>query len=472
MVRASLLCVLAACAADPTVQTHTIAFDLHSDLATGATYWDLPYPSDLRLAADGTVDLTGFPNRRNLPVVNDLLAGAKRRAGFPVMPIAYVKFTDAAPDHALAEITPDARILDIDDASPERGHTFPVVAQTLVQDDYTGKNLVALAPYPGIVLRASTRYAFVIDKAFAPGTEVPEQYAALAAGTSDDAAATALYKPLWPLLDHEALVATVFTTGDEVAVLQARSEAVRTAHHLTIDNLHVDPTDGAAHTGYCELVATVTFPQFQTGTQPFDHDGLFELDAAGAPIQHGEMTVPLTLTIPDGPMPANGWPPRRRRPFAHRGLRSARRRRPGRGRRAARDRGGRERDAAQPGAPAERLELRVPQLQQPLRVPVHVPAGRVRATHAARRARRAPDSRRDGVDLHRRRRDDPPLRRDEARRGWPLDGRDVHEHDRGGRAPVRCGHAVWRRWLLEPDDPRDRDRPRRARSALGDPRRR
>ena len=308
MVRAGLLCLLVACTADPTVQTHTIAFDLRSDLATGPTYWDLPYPSDLRLAADGTVDLTGFPNRRNLPVVNDLLAGAKRRAGFPVMPIAYVKFTDAAPDHALTEITPDARILDIDDASPERGHTFPVVAQTLVQDDYTGKNLVALAPYPGIVLRAGTRYAFVIDKAFAPGTEVPEQYAALAAGSSDDPAATALYKPLWPLLDHEALVATVFTTGDEVAVLQARSEAVRTAHHVAIDGLHVDPTDGAAHDGYCELIATVTFPQFQTGAPPFDHDGLFDYDAGGAPVQHGEMTVPLALTIPNGPMPANGWP--------------------------------------------------------------------------------------------------------------------------------------------------------------------
>jgi hypothetical protein len=308
MVRASLLGVLVACTADPTAQTHTIAFDLHSDLATGATYWDLPYPSDLRLAADGTVDFTGFPNRRDLPIVNDLLAGAKRRTGFPVMPIAYLKFTDAAPDHALSEITPDARILDIDDASPERGHTFPVVAQTLVQDDYTGKNLVALAPYPGIVLRAGTRYAFVIDQAFAPGTEVPAQYAALAAGTSDDAAATALYKPLWPLLDHEALVATVFTTGDEVAVLAARSEAVRAAHHVTIDNLHVDPTDGAAHAGYCELLATVTFPQFQTGAPPFDHDGLFDYDPAGAPIQHGEMTVPLTLTIPNGPMPANGWP--------------------------------------------------------------------------------------------------------------------------------------------------------------------
>ena len=53
MVRAGLLMVLVACASDPTAQTHTIAFDLDSKLATGATYWDLPYPSDLRLAIGG-----------------------------------------------------------------------------------------------------------------------------------------------------------------------------------------------------------------------------------------------------------------------------------------------------------------------------------------------------------------------------------------------------------------------------------
>ena len=234
-------------------------------LATGETYWDLPYPSDLRLAADGTVDFTGFPNRRNLPVVDDLLAGAKRRAGFPVMPIAYVKFTDAAPQLDLTQIAAGARILDIDAASPERGTTYPVVAQTLATDDYTGKNLVALAPYPGIVLRASTRYAFVLDKSFAPDTAVPDQFSALADGSSANAKATALYAPLWPLVDKSnVLVATVFTTGDEVSVLQQRSEALRAAHHVTIDNLQVDPTDGAMHDGYCELIGTVTFPQFQT----------------------------------------------------------------------------------------------------------------------------------------------------------------------------------------------------------------
>lgn len=311
---AVVLSSIVACGSDPLPQPHTIAFDLDSTLATSATYWSLPYPSDLRLAADGTVDFTGFPNTFAKPVVTDLLVGAKRRAGYPVMPIAYVKFTDTAPDHALADTTPDATIVDIDPGSPELGSKYPVVAQTLVEDAYTGTGLVALAPFPGLVLRASTRYAFVISKTFAPGTEVPQQFAELVAGTSSHAAATALYAPLWPALETigvakaDVLVATVFTTSDQVSVLQARSEAVRAAQHVTIDNVHVDPTDGAAHTGYCELLATATLPQFQTGTAPFDRDGIFEYDAAGTPIVQGALTVPITLTIPNGPMPANGWP--------------------------------------------------------------------------------------------------------------------------------------------------------------------
>ncbi len=122
--------------------------------------------------------------------------------------------------------------------------------------------------------------------------------------------------PLWPTLTMigvpaaDVLTATVFTTGDETAVAFARSEAVRAAHDAVIANLHVD-TDGN-HTdptsSYCELVGEVTFPQFQTGAAPFFTDGVFVLDGAGAPIKQGDLTVPLTITIPAGPMPSNGWP--------------------------------------------------------------------------------------------------------------------------------------------------------------------
>jgi len=290
---------------------NSVAFDLDAALASD-TFWAMPFPSDLRLTADGRPDLNGFPNRRALPVVDDLLSVARERRGFPVMPIAWFQFTSVVPSHTLDAISESALIIDIDPESPEQGHTFPVVAQTLPSDDYSD-NLVAVAPRPGIVLRAGTRYATVLRRSFAPDASVPTAFAQLASGKTpggrNGAAAAALYAPLWPLLEttgiDDVLVATVFTTGDEVSVLRARSEAIRVAHDAVISNVQLDST---SHTGFCSLTASVTFPQFQVGTAPFSTEGRFVLDDAGVPIQQGTQTVPLAITLPMTAMPPAGYP--------------------------------------------------------------------------------------------------------------------------------------------------------------------
>ncbi len=308
--------------ADEGEPADTVAFDLNGPLA-GETYWAMPFPSDLRLTAEGRPDLAGFPNRRNLPVLNDLLSVAAERSGFPVMPIAWFRFTATPPARALDQVIPadasaDALLLDVDPDSPEHGSLHAMVAQTLPDDDFTGTGLVALAPRPGTVLRAHTRYAFVLKKAFSPTTEVPSAFHTLATGKTPSGtrgkAAAELYAPLWSTLAEtgvatdDVLVATVFTTGDEVAVLRARSEAVRAQANATIANLRVDPVDGAAHPDFCELVADVMYPQYQVGSAPFGTEGRFRLDANGAPIVQGTMTVPLSITIPKRTMPSGGWP--------------------------------------------------------------------------------------------------------------------------------------------------------------------
>lgn len=295
-----------ACTAEP--QSNTVGFELDAPLDS-ATFWDLPFPSDLRLTDDGRPALDGFPNLRNLPVVNDLLSVARERRGFPVMPIAWFRFPAGAPAHTLDTIADTALLIDIDPSSPERGTEFPVVAQTLANDSY-GSGLVAVAPRPGIVLRGDTRYAFVLRRAFAPGVEVPHDFAALAAGDTPDgargAAAKQLYAPLFELISgDDMLVATVFTTGDEVSLLRTRSEAVRLTHRATIGSVTRDTT---SYPGFCSFTGSVTLPQFQRGAPPFDRDGDFALHAGGAPIQQSELTVPLRIVLPQAQMPARGWP--------------------------------------------------------------------------------------------------------------------------------------------------------------------
>ncbi len=316
---------LAACGDDgggPT--TPDVWFELDAAL-TGATFFDAPFPSDVRLDADGTLAYGGFPNAGDAKIVRDLLILADARVGAPLMPIAYFRFGKPTPawqstDVIAAAPTSPLLLVDVDPDSPTRGRLVPVVAQALETDFFAPSYLVGVAPRPGFVLTPHTTYAVVVRTAALPGFAIPDGIAELAAGRtpagSRGAATAAAFAPLWPTLAMigvpatDVLTATVFTTGDETAVAFARSEAVRAAHDAVIANLHVD-TDGN-HTdptsSYCELVGEVTFPQFQTGAAPFFTDGVFVLDPSGAPIKQSDLTVPLTITIPAGPMPTNGWP--------------------------------------------------------------------------------------------------------------------------------------------------------------------
>jgi hypothetical protein len=322
--RASLIAVvlLAACGDDEPgdVGGKTVYFDLEGSIAEADTYWNLPFPSDLRLDANNVPDMTGFPNPRKVPILESLISVAGDRRGWPTMPTAYVRFTEDVPARDVTEVIPpdsDAvMLIDIDPDSPEVGTTFPIVASTLPVDGYTPTGMVALAPRPGVVLRPNTTYAYVVRSAFAPGFAAPSSFAALVDGKQPagarGAAAADLYAPLWPALEAkgidkgDVLVATVFTTSDEIARAQARSEAVRNAYSPTIEGLAL--SGGDTYDGFCVLRGTITMPQFQKGTQPFDTEGRFVVDANDVPMKQGEMSVPVTITIPKGTMPANGWP--------------------------------------------------------------------------------------------------------------------------------------------------------------------
>jgi hypothetical protein len=317
----ALVCFAAACGTTAGGADHTIYFDLDGQLADTDTYWNLPFPSDLRLDANGAPDVASFPNPRAVSMLSSLLADVPARRGWPLMSIAYFRFTDAIPTYNVTDVIPTtanapAVLLDIDPSSPEAGTAYPLVAATLPTDAYVATNMVALAPRPGIVLRPKTEYAYILRSAFAPGFGPPEAFQVLSqgntpAGARGSAAVTA-YAPLWPALakagipQDDVLVATVFTTGDETARVRARTEAIRATQHPTIDGLHL--VNGDTYSGFCRLDGTITMPQYQTGMQPFDTMGNFALDGSDVPMMQGSMTIPLSITLPKLAMPAGGFP--------------------------------------------------------------------------------------------------------------------------------------------------------------------
>jgi hypothetical protein len=303
-----LLLLLGACS--PGTQ---LVYDETANLEDPTHFFDAPFPSDARLDAAGHPDLKGFPNPFASDLVANLLPSAQERDHWPVLPVAYFKFTGPLSAHTLDDLIPkDASqpvlLIDIDPASPDRGTLIPTLAQTGVTDDYIPPNVVAIAPRPGFVLVGKRQYAFVMMRSFKDAAGSP-----LGNNATIDKQANA-GGPLWDTLKtlgidaKNVVAATTFTTGDVVQETADLSAALVAKYPLTIDNLMIDSDNGAGHTGYCALQGTITYPQFQTGTQPFGTGGLFDFSDGGLPAKQGEMTVPLRITIPFATMPDAGWP--------------------------------------------------------------------------------------------------------------------------------------------------------------------
>ena len=312
--------------ADPVAGT-AVVFDLDADLGDPARFYDLPYPSDLRLDEAGRPMLDGFPFPRANGIIVPVWEAAARRRGFPAVGAAYFRFEAAlAPRDPRAPIaaSPDAPVLivDVDPSSPERGRLFPAIADVLEEDPYTPAHVLVTAPFPGIVLSPNRLYAVVIRRSLGDATGaplgVPEEVATLRGGGSPPGergvAMRELLAPVWPTLDAIAVprgdvaAVTAFTTGDVVAEMAELASAVAERHPVEIEGLAIDPDDGALHERFCELHGFVRFPQFQRGEPPFDQDGLFETGADGLPILQREEEAPVTITLPRTPMPSEGYP--------------------------------------------------------------------------------------------------------------------------------------------------------------------
>ena len=311
---------------DP-IEGTSVVFELDADVTTPEAFYDLPYPSDLRLGAGGGPDLRGFPNPEGREILANLLTTAQDRPGFPVVPVAYFRFDGALPDLDVTEtIASDASspilMLDVDPGSPDRGTLYPAVATLPLVDQYTTENLLAVGPLPGIVLHPDRRYAVLVRRSLldAAGQPlgVPKAVRELHHGRAPESAAGPaagqLYEALSETLElieidpDDIAASTVFTTGDVVRATAELSDLVVDAHDVTIDSLAIDPADGASHARFCELLGTVDYPQFQRGEPPFSSEGLFEIGADGLPVEQRKETANVVLTLPNTPMPPDGYP--------------------------------------------------------------------------------------------------------------------------------------------------------------------
>lgn len=314
--------VAAGCGGDGDDQGTTVRMDF----ARVGDFWAAPLPSDDLRRPDGTIAIENFPNPETTELTTTVIGLVARSVhGFATTGGAFFALTgpiDPAtlPDLA-ASVTPAAQVflIGVDASAPDAGKRYPVeVAFRADGGEYGADNFLSLVPLQGVPLRPATRYAAVVLRGVhdAAGHELGRSaaMAALAAGkrpTGMSAEAFASYQAGLAGLRSAgvdlARVAglAVFTTDDPTAQLRAFL-----AHALTLPRL--TPGSWQANevfTDYCVYSTTISMPDFQSGTPPFEASGgEWKTDATGKPLLARMNEANLVVTIPRVPAPTGGYP--------------------------------------------------------------------------------------------------------------------------------------------------------------------
>ena len=321
-----------ACSSSPTAQSSAAASTHIVNMQFGrASFYAAPFPSDDLVKADGTIDIEGFPNPNNAPLVVMAKQLAAAAHGFAEEGAVYFTLSgsvDASllPDMATT-VKPGAKVfvLDVQPGSPDYLKPVPVTVRFDADGGPFGDaNMLSLLPLQGTPMRAKTTYAAVVTTGL--GFDPSPSMTSIAAGTRPTALpqkAFAEYQAALVALAKAGIAASdvaglaVFTTDDPTAQLKVvLDDAV--AHHLPVPDKAFKQTD--LFPTFCVYESTLPMPDYQAGSSPYNFEcaaddatcvkggGDWQFDAAGHPILQRTEEAGIVITIPRSPMPAAGWP--------------------------------------------------------------------------------------------------------------------------------------------------------------------
>lgn len=279
-------------------------------------FFDAPWPSEERLTARGSPDLSGFPGVEDIPMIASYAQAIEEELdGTSTNGPVYFRFDGPletellpTPEQSLDVSSSSLFLINIDTESPDFGEPVPV--QVDFQESattYQPENLLAFAPISGATLRPATRYAAVVTTDLAQAD----------AGLQAELLSTDPNYAKWADLDAalfeagrssaDIAIATTFRTQDPV------SELGVIAQHIE-DRLGIQSMDQSL-----ELRLTDTFvrvyegqvyvPLWQHGDRPYASvGGGFVMDEQGTPVMATWERVTMSVSVPNGTPPENGWP--------------------------------------------------------------------------------------------------------------------------------------------------------------------
>jgi hypothetical protein len=293
-------------------------------VATADNYFGSVWPDDRRLDVNGYFAGNEFPNPRPGALFDSALAGSGGLVkGWGVASPIYVPMSGAIsaaslPADAAASMKPDASVFltAIDPVSPVYGQPVPlewkiIDAPTL----WLPGHILAVRPFVGFPLKAKTRYALVVTTRVksASGDPVaagPGFVAGLTSANSEEKGN--FFKPLAAFLDaqhigHDTVAgAAVFTTQATMDELLKLRDWMEKQPRATLS----DTVKGRMEGSYDVLDTTYgPAPWLLNGQPPYSlTGGDIRYDANGDPIPALQETMRVTICLPHGTPPANGFP--------------------------------------------------------------------------------------------------------------------------------------------------------------------
>ena len=305
-------------------------------------FFRLPFPSDVRVRADGTLDLDDFP-RPGPQLLGidfvDLYAEALSAdfSGFSPTGVVTMRLSGALD---VSTATEDAiHFVDITEGSSalggQRSRRWHYTSE---RNRYRCGHALVIRSEPFDQLRAGHTYAVYVttDLRASAGAHVTadQDFEAMLADTAPQGgellAAWEAHEPFRAYLAEDEIDpssiagAAVFTIQDAISPAQALADATLAGPLPTLSDLTIcdagvtSPCEdevrscSAASSAFIELHGRFDIPLFQEGEPPFEapsQGGAIAFDGSGEPIAQGREDVCFALTIPrDVDMPPDGWP--------------------------------------------------------------------------------------------------------------------------------------------------------------------
>ncbi len=293
-------------------------------------FFALPFPNDTRLDPTGKPDLSGFPDPGEGTAVAGLVAALESGpAGWGLNPTVYFRFSRA---HDLDTVTADTiRWVSLDEDAPDYGDLsgFQFFTRNS-RGKYICQNWLAVSVHDGRPLEEGHTYAVWVTKGVKDedgvtavrdnGMKVMLQEER--PGDLTLARAWDAYAPLRAYLEREGedssviAGAAVFTTGYPSRgtryfrdVAESDDVAITASELVACDDGVVSPCDDGgtrvceATTGFTEVHGRLSVPDYRAA------DGSVAYDSTTLrPVVQQMDEVCFSLTVPDGEMPASGWP--------------------------------------------------------------------------------------------------------------------------------------------------------------------